>query len=340
MRKKREYLRYLDRSIYAIESAIDNFNKVRNPYRNETTLMLLTNAWELLSKSILIKKHISIKKDNRGNTISAEKALTKLVHNQLLETNQEDLIQQIISLRNYATHDVLPRTPDEIMQHLLYFGCKFFRDVVKKTYPTRAKELKDNYLSLSFSDLTTYADKVQKLISKIKRNEDGKKLIWLLERGIKFDGSSYITQPQFERQYKNKKKVAPHLEISKFIKNADMVRIIPVQAPKNYTADISLRKGSSNDLSLPVQIKKTDIEVDYPFLTGEIAEKVGKNSNFVAYTIKYLDLKSKSKYHQSIRSSKKSEIQRYSKAALDKIKQHIKSHPNFNPYKACKSKKR
>ncbi len=336
MRKKREYLRFLDKSIAAIESAIDSFNQVRRPYRNESTLLLMSNAWELLAKSVLVKKHVSIKKDRHGNTISAEQALSKLTHNKVIEKNQADLLQQIISLRNYATHDILPTPPDEIMHHLLFFGCKFFRDVVEKTYPARAKDLEDNYLSLSFSNLTTYADKVQKLVSKVKRNEDDKKLVWLLERGIKYDGKTYITQKQFEKQYKNKKRVMPHLEIGEFIKNSEMVRIVAVQAPKNYTADISLRKGSASDASLPVHIKKTDIEIDYPFLTGELAEKINKNANFVAYTIKYLGLKDNPKYHQSIRSSKKSNIQRYSQATLDKIKKHLDDNPEFSPYKALK----
>lgn len=333
MRKKREYLRILDKAIPAMESAIDSFNRVKHPYRNESTLLLISNAWELLAKSVLVKRKVSIRKDKQGNTISAEQALSKLAHIKIIEANQEDLLQQIVSLRNYAAHDVLPNVPDEIMHHLLFFGCKFFREVVEAEYQARLKDLEGNYLSLSFSELTTYADKVQKLVSRIKKSEEDKKLVWLLERGIKFDGSSYISQTQFEQQYKNKKKVMPHLDVSDFIKNTDMVRIVAVQAPKNFTADISLRKGSKSDASLPVQVVKTNLEADYPFLTGELAEKLGRNQNFVAYTIKRLGLKGDSKYHQSIRSSKRSDIQRYSQATLERIKRHLADNPDFNPYK-------
>lgn len=334
MRKKREYLRYLDKSIPAIESAVDNFNRVRNPYRNEATLLLISNAWELLAKSILIKRKRSILKDKQKNTISAEKAVSIIATLKIIETNQENLIQQIISLRNYAAHDVLPEIPDEIMHHLLFFSCKFFRAVVFKEYPSRSKALENNYLSLSFSDLTTYADKVQKIVSRIKKNEDDKKIIWLLERGIKFDGGLYITQSQFEKQYKNKDKIMPYLEVGDFIKNTDMVRVVPIQAPKNFTADISLRKGSKVDASLPVQVVKTDIESDYPFLTSDIAEKLGRNQNFIARTIKYLGLKDNNKYHQSVRTSKKGGIQKYSLAALEKIKKTVQETPDFNPYNA------
>lgn len=334
MRKKREYLRILDKAIPAMESAVDSFNRVKHPYRNEATLLLISNAWELLAKSVLVKKKVSIRKDRHGNSISAEQAISKLTLMKVIEANQEDLIQQIVSLRNYAAHDILPDVPDEIMHHLLFFGCKFFREVIEKEFQTRSKDLEGNYLSLSFSELTTYADKVQKLVSRIKKSEEDKKLVWLLERGIKFDGASYISQTQFEQQYKKKRRIMPHLDISDFIKNTDMVRIVPVQAPKNFTADISLRKGSKNDSSLPVQVVKTNIDADYPFLTGELAEKLGKNQNFVAYTIKRLGLKGDSKYHQSIRSSRRTVIQRYSQATLERISKHLADNPDFNPYKA------
>jgi len=337
MRKRREYLQILEKAIAAIESAIDAFNRVKYPYRNETTLLLMSNAWELLAKAMLVKKHISIRKDRHGNTIPAEDAVSKLVHHNVLKEGQDDLIQQIISLRNFAAHYVLPAVPNEIMHHLLFFGCKFFREIIKETFPAKEKHMESNYLSLSFSNLTTYADQVQKIVSKMKRNKADRRLIWLLERGIKYESGTYISQAQFERQYRGKKRIMPYLAISDFMKASEMVRIVPVQAPKNYTADISLRKGSSSDASLPVQIKKTDLENDYPFLTGELASQVGKKPSFIASTIKFLGLKGNRNYHQSIRSSRNSTIQRYSQSALERVKQYLMDNPDFNPYKAGKS---
>jgi len=72
---------------------------------------------------------------------------------------------------------VLPPVADEILHHLVFFGCKFFRAIVQQTFPTYARRLSGNYLSLSFADLTTYADKVQKLVAKVKRSEVNKRLI-------------------------------------------------------------------------------------------------------------------------------------------------------------------
>jgi hypothetical protein len=126
MRRRREYLQLLVNAKAAAEAAIDSFNRVKHPYKNETTLILLTNAWELLAKAVLVQRHQSIKKDQRGNTIPAEIAVHRLKNLGLLDENQDATIQQIISLRHAGTHHILPEVADEVMHHLLFFGIKFF----------------------------------------------------------------------------------------------------------------------------------------------------------------------------------------------------------------------
>jgi hypothetical protein len=332
MRKKREYLRLLEKSIQAIEESVAAFNGVRRPYKVEESLILMTNAWELLAKAVLVRNHQSIIRDMLGNTISAEFAVSRLKPLGLLNDDQDDCIQQIISLRNHATHNVLPDVPEEILHHLMFFGCKFFRDVVGQVFITYLKRMAENYLSLAFSDLTTYADRVQKLVAKVKRSDEQRKLVWLLERGVKFDGLKYISQEQFEAQYRRKRRILPHLALNNFLKRTEMVRIVAIQAPRNFTADISLGKGNRADASLPVAIKRTDVEADYPYLTREIADKLGKNSNFVSATIRFLAIKGNGQFHQSVRSSRESVVHRYSEAALLKIEDYLSKNPNFNPY--------
>ena len=175
---------------------------------------------------------------------------------------------------------------------------------------------------------------MKKVVAKVKRNASDKRLAWLLERGITFDGKAYLTEGQFEKKYKNKQRIMPFLAINDFIADGDMVRIVPVQAPKNYTADLILRKGSSNDSSLPVLVKRTNLEEDYPFLTKELAEKLGSNLSFVAKCCVVMGLKGDPKYHQEVRSSKSGGIQRYSQAALQALTHKLKNDPSFNPYDA------
>lgn len=331
-RSRREYLQLLDAAKAAVETGIDSFNRVWHPYRHQTTLLLLANAWELLAKAILVQLKESIFRGHRGETISAEVAIHRLQVKKILDLNQAATIQQIISLRHAACHNVLPKVPDEVMQHLLFYSCKFFRDIIGQKFPAHLKSMNDNYLSLSFADLTTYADKVQRSVSRIKKNANDKRFVWLLERGIKFDGSSYITESEFEKSYRGKKKILPHLGLNQFVRKAEMVRIVPIQAPHNFTADINLRKGSAADSSLPVLVKKTDIEVDYPLLTKELAAQIGKNQNWTAKAVTILGLKGDPKYHQAVRASATSLIHRYSSVAVQALKQKLEAEPAFDPY--------
>lgn len=333
MPKQWEYLQLLVKSKDAGLTAVDTYNRVFHSYKNEATLILLSNAWELLAKAVLVKKHKSILQGNvPGYTITGELAVYRIRLEEVLTEEQEDLVQQIISLRNIATHHILPQVPIEIMHHLLFFGCKFYREVVAKSFPTHVKELPDNFLSLSFGDLTTYADKVQKLVSKVRKSAGEKRLVWLLERGIVFDGAKYITENQFENKFKGKRGIMKHLAIGDFINKTDMVRLVPVQAPKNFTADLKLRKGSAKDASLPVVIQKTEPDVDYPHLTADIASQIGKNTNFVAKMASVLGIRGNTKYHQAIRSSKSGSIQKYNDAAVHMMRKHLDDNPAFNPY--------
>lgn len=331
-RRRREYLILLENAKAAAETAIDSYNRVKHPYRNETTLILLTNAWELLAKAILVHVHQPITQGQRGDTISAERSIGRLLHRNDIGEHVAETVQQVISLRNAATHHYLPAVPDEVMQHLLFFSCKFFREAVEKHFRNHAKDLEQNYLSLSFAELTTYADKVQKIVSRVKKSDSDKRLAWLLERGITFDGAEYITQAQFEAKYRSKRKIMPHLGISKFLKQAEMVKIVAVQAPKNYTADLALRKGNSRDASLPVSVRKTDVDADYPYLTKELAEALGTSTQFAAKAAQVLNLKGDPTYHTAIRSSKSGNVQRYSEAARQVLRQKLTEDPGYSPF--------
>ena len=303
-RQRREYLRLLDKSKEAAECAIDNFNRAKGAFSTEATLMLLGVAWELLAKAILVHAKKTIKKTSSEDSISAEVAVSRLLSEGKIDKHHSDIVQQIISLRNASVHDVLPDIPIEVQHHLMYYACKFYREIVFANFKGHASDLNQHYLSLSFGNLTTYADKVHKAVSQIRKKDSAKKLVWLLERGITFDGSKYLTQKQFDAKIKGKSRTLPYLELGKHLNGSDMVRIVPVEAPKNYTADLVLRKGNSNDLSLPVVVKRTDLEKDYPYLTNELATLIGKNTNFVAKAVSVLGLRGNEKFHPTIRSSK------------------------------------
>ena len=69
----REYTKLAKTSIQIMLAAVDNFNRVFSNYKTQTTFILLTNAWELISKAILLKKRKNIYRDkSKKITIAAE----------------------------------------------------------------------------------------------------------------------------------------------------------------------------------------------------------------------------------------------------------------------------
>jgi len=335
-RQPRQYIQLSDASVKAIVCAINSFNSVYGDYKVENTLILVSNAWELLAKSILVKRKKNIYTDRKKEkTISCEEAINKLVHFKELELTQAELLQQIISLRNRCSHENLPPVPEAIQHHLLFFSCKFFKELLIKHFPKKKSLLSKNFLTLSFDHMTTYSDTVQKLVSKLRTvGKDHKELIWLLERGVRYvESSDYISQDAFEKLYINKKKITPYLKVGDYLDKAEMLRVVPIQAPKNYSADIELRKGGKKlSGTLPVSISKSNVDEDYPLLNNDIAKKLKKSSSYIAKCMSKLDLKGNKDYHQAIRVSKSGSVQRYSKKALNFLEDYLKKNPNYNPY--------
>lgn len=329
---KRTYITYLKKAEAAVITAVDCFNRVYGEYKTENTLILLANAWELLSKSILIKRKENIQRNSKETiTIDCISAIKKLRAKEIIKEECAQTVAQIVSLRDYCVHSVLPPVPIEIQIHLLFYGCKFFKDVENEIF--KKSPLEDNFLSISFNQLTTYTDKVLKTVSKLKRiNSEQKKLVWLLERGIEsLTSDKMLSQSKFEQKYKNQKRNITHLKIKDYIDKIHNVRIVAIQAPKNYSADLVLRKGDKNDNTLPVVQKTVDIDNEYPLFTKDIVEKLGKSIHFWSRVINDLGLRGDPNFHIKIKSSKKTVTQRYSNGIINILSNFIKEHPNYKP---------
>ncbi len=326
--------RYVDSAIRAFLSSVDAYNSVTNTYRHEQSITLMSNSIELLSKAVLLKKNQSIKGDQH-TTISAERAVHKLSLTKDLSEIETQALEQVISLRNEVSHSYLPELDEDILQHLMYCSYKIFNSLLRKYFSNKSGLTQRSFLSISFNETLTYADGIDLLLKKYKsKNSDAKKLIWLLERGIRYSGSTYIKQDEFERSFlKSKKRILDRLKIGEYIKNSEQLKLVLIQAPKGYTADIRISKNKFNDTeALPVMVKKTDVVVDYPYLTFQLADKLGKSVSFTARMIKNLGIKDNGEYHQSIPAGKNSKIQRYSESAFFHLKSHLEKIPDYSPF--------
>ena len=89
-----------------------------------------------------------------------------------------------------------------------------------------------------------------------------------------------------------------------------MVVVVPVQAPKGYTADINLRKGSGKaGAALPVMIKKTEVEEDdlrdKSYLGGQTRMEAAASIYKTNWSAKFLVVGGLSENCKTIEESKK-----------------------------------
>lgn len=102
--KHYEFLK--QKSIQSFLLSLEIFNKPTIDYRLEGCVFFLCNAWELMLKAKLLKDDVSIYYPKSSRTLSLSDCAAKLM------TNKKDPVRVnleiITSLRNTATHDIIP----------------------------------------------------------------------------------------------------------------------------------------------------------------------------------------------------------------------------------------
>lgn len=342
-KRKFKYTDHVLTSINAAKMSIEMFNRIDFYHKDESSLIFAGQAWELLAKGLLIKElgTDEIKLSN-GKSITAEKAINKITHELFkINQNEAEIIMQIISLRNVAMHDVMPKIPQEIITHLLYYSVKSFRKVVKKNFPTYFKKgFNQNFLSISFDNYTFYSDKVSRLFNKSKKySSEQHKLLYLLDRGVDFarkpkaaNMQSLVIWQEKIKKLPRKSRVAMHLSIYKHISENDDIRFVPIETPRGYKAKVEISRTKNKKDATTILIHKTDPNKDYPHTTTEMGLKIGKSTNFIAKMAKVLSVREDQEYCYLVRVGKSGKVPKYSDAALTYMKQYLDEHVNFNPY--------
>ena len=317
------YGKYLHKSIDAIHSAIERANSFTDPYYKENSLILFSNSWELLAKAVLIKhggkKLIFEKGSRKEKTITAENAVNKIKNLGYINELQASPIQQVISLRNEASHNTLPDISDEIIFHLEYYSTRYFKEILEANFKNHSKSFRKQFLSIGFGNMLTYTDGVKRLLNKARKqkNPDDLRLAFLLERGVSFSGGDYIKQSDFDKIFLSKKISRPlyTLKIGNYTRKADMIVVVPIQAPSGTNADINYSKQRGSSVS--VSFNKIATDNDYPYLTTDLSSKLGKSRHVVQKAIKDNSMKNNPEYHQHIRAGKNSFVHKYSDKALN-----------------------
>jgi len=155
---------YKEKSIQSFLMCIEIFNKPTIDYRLEGSVFFICNAWELLLKAKLLKDGKSIyypNKEKQNRTLSLSDAAAKIM------TNSKDPIRvnldTIISLRNAATHSIIPEY-EIIYTPFLSFCVQSYVEKLHDYFDVNISDIiSSDFLSLFVSKRT--ADP-QKIISK------------------------------------------------------------------------------------------------------------------------------------------------------------------------------
>lgn len=342
--KKFKYTDYVVNAIKAAKLAIDSFNRVDLDFKDEAALIFMGQAWEFLAKALIIKNlgidDIFLK---NGKSITAEIAVNKINHEmKKIGQDEAEVIQQIISLRNVAMHDVMPKVPAEIIVHLLFYSIKAFRIVLEENFRTYfKKDFDQNFLAIAFNNHTFYSDKVSKMFNKAKDyGSDQSKTLYLLDRAVDFarkpNASSMQSLLDWQGKIKRlprKSRVAMHLAVYKHMNEHDDVRFVPVEVARGFRAEINLTRTKDKKNAGTVLVKKTDPNKDYPHSTSDVALKAGRNKNFIARMSARLDIRNNQDLCYLIKTGKYTTLPKYSDAAVTYVIEYLKKNPNFDPYK-------
>ena len=326
-------------AIEAAKLSIEMFNRVDGAHSKPAALILNAQAWELFSKAVLIKKRENIYLRD-GTSITGEKCLNKMVYvYKVIGQKEGETIGQIISLRNEATHDVLPPIPEEIEMHLMYLSLRFFHSTLRVQFPTYFKLFDRNFLSVSFRELTFYSEKVSRLLRNARKyNRKENKLLYLLDRGCGFMGGtqrnrmvSYDEWQQRLRALPRKARPSRHLAIYRYINKQDDVRIIPVEVPRGHRPSVRIEK--TKDPLAPVMVEKSDLETDWPYFTKDFAKKIGRSQNYTSRLLKDIGVRADKTMCVSVRMNPSgSSVPKYNDRALGWVKVFLDKQPAYNPY--------
>lgn len=333
----RKYRPYILKSIVAAKLCIEMFNRPTEEHKIDSSLIFLAQAWEFLAKAFLLKKKVSIYKRNRF--IRAETAINKLQSDfNKLTSREAQTIQQVISLRNESMHSLIPKIDDEIIIHLLYYSLKTYHKFIKENFRSYLPNFDKNYISIAFKDYTIYSHRVSKLLRAVRDlKSENSRILYLLERGIRFaKNNKELTFEKWKETISNipkKSRMSKRLSLYEYMEKQENIRIVPIEVSKNEKAEIKITKTKRMVAHLPVHIVKTDPNRDYPFITSFIAEKINKDINFVAAAFRKLKIKGNEDYHISIKTGRSTFTQKYNQKALDFLKDYLKKHSTFWPYK-------
>ena len=139
----------VEKSIEAFLLALEIYNKPTIKYRVEGFSFFICNAWELMLKSLLLKRGESIYYKDTNRSISLNDAISRVYTDK--NTGKRKNLEQIIQLRNTSTHFI--NEDYEAKYVPLFQACvlNYVNEISKFHSVNITDYLADNFLVLSFN---------------------------------------------------------------------------------------------------------------------------------------------------------------------------------------------
>lgn len=310
---EQEHKRLIDKSIEAFIMGLEVYNKPTIRYRVEGFSFFIVNAWELLLKSEMIKRGMSIYyKNNQDRTVSVDVAVRKIYPDK--HTRIRLNLEKIIELRNISTHYI---TEDYEQKYVpLFQACvlNYANELMRFEHIDISERIAPNFLTLT----TKYEPLTNEQIRMKYSPEVAEKLI---QQANEIDVlSSTYDSDKFAIN------IRQNLYITKKKDEADF--------------KVSIENGSDNKVAIVKELKDPADTHKYTFNTvvTVIREKMAKNNiridyekGFNKYVLKlvmdFYDVKSEPKFAYKHEFGK-NERYTYSQQFVDFVFDEIKKNPD------------
>jgi len=323
---KRKTSAFLERAKESLELAIEVFNRPSETARVEGVLLFLEHAFEMLLKAVLLEKTGRVRSPRQKFNYGFEKCLN-IVQTQLglIDKDEALVLQNLNGFRDAAAHDLV-----EISEGLLYghaqSAIQIFAALLKKVFSQDlGRVLPRRVLPLSTvapTDINAIVAEdmaaVMAMLGHKKRREDEAEArlrpYQVVEKNIRSVQGVSRDAPSLARMIRG-------------LKAGDWKTILPMVAGlvQPTTGGIPFTLHVSKKDGFPVRIdplaptaiafRYIKPEDKYPYLTRELAEKLGTSTAKAVGLAKLFDMKGKDDFHTSIKVSRTGLVSRYSEKA-------------------------
>jgi hypothetical protein len=309
---------------------IELFNRPQEEGRTDGVLFCLDHAFEMLLKAVLFEKTGRIRGPREKKNYGFDKCLNLCqFSHKIVDSDEALILRNLNGFRDAAVHDIL-----EISEGLFYghaqSAIQIFAAILKKVFnKDLAKTLPRRVLPIATvvpGDITTIIsedmDALKKLLVKGKRQEDSAearlRAYMVIESNIRETQGLSPSATTLGKTIKN-------------LKAGEWKSVLPMVAGlvQSTSGGIPISLHISKHDGFPVRIdpkaptaiafRYVKPEDKYPYLTGELAKKLGTSPARVVALVKLFQMKGNDEYHISIRVSSTGQVQRYSEKAREVI---------------------